>query len=212
MRAAATRVARAARAAAAAARAARAERAAAATAAPGSRCSRLPVLAKSRLAFLRDPELVRDAVGVGVTQGGALGVARGGSVRLEIAVADCGEETQLRPIRVVAAFEDAFDAIAAAAEVFLEDGRGGQRELRRWWPRGPGWRGRNIDAPNGRSVVCFAPFGVGGVVIAHAHLAGPISEVRQVAVVSAVEFAAVEPIAVFDESRVRGVGVGRVDV
>ena len=40
--------------------------------------------------------------------------AGGGSVRLEIAVADCGEETQLRPIRVVAAFEDAFDAIAAA--------------------------------------------------------------------------------------------------
>jgi hypothetical protein len=89
-----------------------------------SRCYRLPVLAKSQLAFLRDPNLVRDAVGVGGTQGGAVGVARGGSVRLEIAEADRGEEAQLGPICVVAAFEVAFDAIAAAAEVFLEE-RGG---------------------------------------------------------------------------------------
>jgi hypothetical protein len=97
------------------------------------RCYRLPVLAKSQLAFLRDPELVRDAVGVGDTQGGAVGVARGGSVQLEIAVADRGEETQLGPICVVAAFEVAFDAIAAAAEVFIEAGRG---------RRGRGRRGR----------------------------------------------------------------------
>ena len=69
------------------------------------------MLAKSWLAFLRDPELVGDAIGVGGAQGGAVGVARGGSIRLEIAEADCGEETQLRPIRVVAAFEDAFDAL-----------------------------------------------------------------------------------------------------
>ena len=79
------------------------------------------MLAKSYLAFLRDPVLVGDAVGVGGTQGAALGVAREGSVRLEIAEADRGEETQLRPVFVVTAVEAAFDAGTAAPVVDVED-------------------------------------------------------------------------------------------
>ena len=69
----------------------------------GSVGARPPVLAESQLAFLGDPDLVGDAVFVGGTQGGALFVARGGSVGLEIAEADRREETQCRPVCVVSA-------------------------------------------------------------------------------------------------------------
>ena len=71
----------------------------------GSVGARPPVLAESQLAFLRlrDPDLVGDAVFVGGAQGGALFVARGGSVGLEIAEADRRKETQCRPVCVVSA-------------------------------------------------------------------------------------------------------------
>ena len=69
----------------------------------GSAGARLPVLAERQLAFLRDPDLVGDAVFVGGAQGGALCVARGGSVGLEIAKADRREETQCGPVVVVSA-------------------------------------------------------------------------------------------------------------
>ena len=71
----------------------------------GSVGARPPVLAESQLAFLRlrDPDLVGDAVFVGGAQGGALFVARGGSVGLEIAEADRREETQCGPVVVVSA-------------------------------------------------------------------------------------------------------------
>ena len=54
----------------------------------GSVGARPPVLAESQLAFLGDPDLVGDAVFVGGAQGGALFVARDGSIGLEIAKAD----------------------------------------------------------------------------------------------------------------------------
>ena len=79
------------------------------------------MLAKSQLAFLRDPVLVGDAVGVGGTQDATVGVARGGTVRVEIAEADRGEVSQLRPVFVVTACEGAFDAGTAAPIVDVED-------------------------------------------------------------------------------------------
>ena len=69
----------------------------------GSVGARPPVLAESQLAFLRDPDLVGDAVFVGGAQGGTLYVARGGSVGLEIAEANRRKETQCRPVCVVSA-------------------------------------------------------------------------------------------------------------
>ena len=69
----------------------------------GSAGAWLPVLAERQLAFLRDPDLVGDAVFVGGAQGGALFVARGVSVGLEIAKADRREETQCGPVVVVGA-------------------------------------------------------------------------------------------------------------
>ena len=58
----------------------------------------------------------------GGTQGATVGVARGGSIRLEVADADRDEETQLRPICVFAPIEGAFLACAAAAEVHVTGG------------------------------------------------------------------------------------------
>ena len=69
----------------------------------GSVGARPPMLAESQLAFLRDPDLVGDAVFVGGAQGGTLYVARGVSVGLEIAEADRRKETQCRPVCVVSA-------------------------------------------------------------------------------------------------------------
>ena len=71
----------------------------------GSVGARPPVLAESQLAFLRlrDPDLVGDAVFVGGAQGGALFIARGVSVGLEIAKADRREEAQCGPVCVVSA-------------------------------------------------------------------------------------------------------------
>ena len=79
------------------------------------------MLAKSQLAFLRDPVLVGDAVGVGGTQDATVSVTRGGTVRVEIAEADRGEVSQLRPVFVVTACEGAFDAGTAAPIVDVED-------------------------------------------------------------------------------------------
>ena len=62
-----------------------------------------------------------DSIATGGTQGAAVGVARGGSIRLEVADADRDEETQLRPI-CMAAIEGAFAACAAAAEVHATGG------------------------------------------------------------------------------------------
>ena len=62
-----------------------------------------------------------DSIATGGTQGAAVGVARGGSIRLEVADADRDEETQLRPI-CMTAIEGAFAACAAAAEVHVTGG------------------------------------------------------------------------------------------
>ena len=62
-----------------------------------------------------------DSIATGGTQGATVGVARGGSIRLEVADADRDEETQLRPI-CMTAIEGAFAACAAAAEVHVTGG------------------------------------------------------------------------------------------
>ena len=91
----------------------------------GSVGARPPVLAESQLAFLRDPDLVGDAVFVGGAQGGALFVARDGSIGLEIAKADRREETQCGPVVVVSATEVCtlgidFGAATAAPVIHIE--------------------------------------------------------------------------------------------
>ena len=89
----------------------------------GSAGARLPVLAERQLAFLRDPDLVGDAVFVGGAQGGALFVARGVSVGLEIAKADRREETQCGPVVVVGASdvcESGIDFGAATAAPVID--------------------------------------------------------------------------------------------
>ena len=88
----------------------------------GSVGARPPVLAESQLAFLRDPDLVSDAVFVGGAQRGAVLVARGRSVRLEIAEADRREQAQGGPVCVVSARKHSLLASTAAAVSHAEAG------------------------------------------------------------------------------------------